>query len=766
MIQRTIKEKILDLYAEKRTTGELLTDQQLDGYYRLFRQKFGPEALAGLDGEALLMYMHDISNRDSLVYWMEFKNDSEFPAKFGSIAGGTALKFGVYKRRETGVWMIGSPQKQEEISVDKAIEIARQHREQLTRGVSLIQKLPDLASDEAYIKLQQDLSREAGDVQNSSWGHKYFHMLCPDKLDNYHAASFQRFYLIKLLQLPPAVEGRYVCAGRFIALARHLQMSVNSLTSLLNRINGQPYSYWRIRIPGGASGIELLQEMMQENVVSMPVERLDDLSWLAYNQKSKTELRVKIDQAYQGQPKPDTGPIFNFATAMQENDLVLAWDGERVHGVGKVVDGGYHYRANSRIPHRRPVRWLSAKQWDLPVLETPNNPMYLIRQHRNMIAAEEQILEKSAVIIPPSGKPHHSVPAIPHLDGIPGRIQNVLDRKRQVILYGPPGTGKTCWAMRTANDLAAYAVWGRAYKDLQEDERQSITGKNGQANGMVRKCTFHPAYGYEDFIEGYRPVSANGQLAFERRAGIFKQLCEDAAKDPAHAYYLVIDEINRGDIPRIFGELITLLEKDKRGQPLLLPLSGSQFQVPDNVYVIGTMNTADRSIALLDTALRRRFGFVELMPETNLLNIAIDKLPLGPWLQVLNERIRQYIGRDARNLQIGHAYFLDGEKPVSDKARFVRILRDDILPLLEEYCYGDYDTLGSILGDRLVDLKNQRLNEDLLSLDFWDQLVEALLALKPDLITSSLVTNAQQDGINDIDLDNTGQDDEPDGESK
>ncbi|MCA9042606.1 MAG: AAA family ATPase, partial [Planctomycetaceae bacterium] len=232
----------------------------------------------------------------------------------------------------------------------------------------------------------------------------------------------------------------------------------------------------------------------------------------------------------------------------------------------------------------------------------------------------------------------------------------------------------------------------------------AVMGEGSSNSVLVRICTFHPAYGYEDFIEGYRPTQTNGQLAFERRAGIFKQLCDDARRQPDRRFFLIVDEINRGDIPRIFGELLTILERDKRGQEVLLPLSGEPFSVPDNVYVIGTMNTADRSIALLDTALRRRFGFVELMPDKSVLGATVvSGIPLGNWLYALNQRIREYIGRDARNLQIGHAYLLENGQAVNDFAKFARIVQDDIVPLLEEYCYEDHDTLEKILGPALVD---------------------------------------------------------------
>jgi 5-methylcytosine-specific restriction protein B len=227
-------------------------------------------------------------------------------------------------------------------------------------------------------------------------------------------------------------------------------------------------------------------------------------------------------------------------------------------------------------------------------------------------------------------------------------------------------------------------------------------------------------------------------LVFTQRDGIFKKLCRDAAGSD-RKFILLIDEINRGDIPRIFGELLTLLEKNKRGQEVILPLSGEKFSVPPNVFVIGTMNTADRSIALLDTALRRRFGFVELMPDSSTLSGAIagGEIPLGQWLDALNSRIREHIGKDARNLQIGHAYLLDDNGiPVTDFVKFSRIIAEDIIPLLEEYCYEDFGALTQILGEAMVDESRQRVREELFTPTRRQDLIQALLAPTPDLSTS------------------------------
>lgn len=222
---------------------------------------------------------------------------------------------------------------------------------------------------------------------------------------------------------------------------------------------------------------------------------------------------------------------------------------------------------------------------------------------------------------------------------------------------------------------------------------------------------------------------------------------------------MIVDEINRGDIPRIFGELLTTLEKDKRGKRIVLPVSQEIFSVPRNVFIVGTMNTADRSISLLDAALRRRFGFVELMPDASVLkDTLVAKIPLKAWLDALNAGIREHVGRDARNLQIGHSYLMHGGAPLKDIATLKRAIRDDIIPLLEEYCYEDYSTLGKILGAQIVDLKSERIRHELFDDGQDDALVQALLAPFADISTSSEAIHSEESQAS-VDEDDEG--DEP-----
>lgn len=722
--------------------GELMTKERLSECYALFRERFGPERLKSLDGEVLLNTMHAHGSRDSLVYWLEFKSDAEFPTRqFGSIFGGTALKFGLYKSKDSGEWMAGTPSNQTTLSVAEAITYARKHRDQLVAALAVIQDLPAGADDQAYLALQNKLDEVAPDVCRLAWGHKYVSLLFPDKLDDFHVEYLQRYNLVKLLQLPPPQPGLYVSAGRFVNFSHQMGWPINHLTAVLNERNGMPVKYWRIGTKLGEDGDaqDVWPDMKAGGYAAIGWPKLGDLSGVLAKDDVKKSIVEILNKTY-----PDymaslasrkAGEVRNFAKDMVENDVVLAADGERILGIG-LVKGPYRFEPTQPkdAPHRRQVEWHATPEWKLPVTEGLRTTVWKLKKDdRNLVAVERQLLESS---LPPQPKP---VRKTVRLEGVvPGKLQAILERKGQAILYGPPGTGKTYWGKQTALDLSSIGAFGCLYADLTAEQKVTINGV-GSNSGLLRCCTFHPAFGYEDFIEGYRPQkSTDGQLVFERRDGIFKTLCRDAAASD-EKFVLLIDEINRGDIPRIFGELLTLLEKNKRGQEIILPLSGDKFSVPANVLVIGTMNTADRSIALLDTALRRRFGFVELMPDSSTLSGAIagEAIPLGQWLDALNARILEHNGKDARNLQIGHAYLMDDNgKPVTDFAKFSRIIAEDIIPLLEEYCYEDYGVLAEILGRDLVDGERQRVRGEIFLPSRRHDLIQALLAPTPELSTT------------------------------
>lgn len=267
-----------------------------------------------------------------------------------------------------------------------------------------------------------------------------------------------------------------------------------------------------------------------------------------------------------------------------------------------------------------------------------------------------------------------------------------------LILYGPPGTGKTYRTMAEAVRLCR----GLADDDSllndagrRQELRQAYEELKGQ--GQVGFVTFHQNYAYEDFVEGLRPQPLADGVGFTLKAqpGILRQMAE-AAEFSAEEHVLVIDEINRANISKVFGELITLIEPDKRlgmdeGMRLTLPYSGARFGVPANLHIVGTMNTADRSIALLDTALRRRFEFRELMPDVSLLK-PIDGINLAALLATINERIEYLFDREH---QIGHAYFIR----CATRGDVDEVMRHKVIPLLAEYFYEDWAKVAAVLGD-------------------------------------------------------------------
>ncbi|QII02057.1 AAA domain-containing protein [Rhodococcoides fascians A21d2] len=238
----------------------------------------------------------------------------------------------------------------------------------------------------------------------------------------------------------------------------------------------------------------------------------------------------------------------------------------------------------------------------------------------------------------------------------------------------------------------------------------------------LTEVTFHASYAYEEFIEGYRPVSSDAEsISLQLKDGVIKRVASTAHAEPDMPFVLLIDEINRANVPRVFGELITVIEADKRGSSVVLPASGDRLIVPENLMIIGTMNTSDRSIRSLDAALRRRFAFIELLPDSSILaNSKIGDLPLDMFLDELNKTITELAGRER---QIGHSFFLDEGDPIDTVEQFAEVLRLEIIPLLQEIAFDDFAKLKEYLGGQVVDSKRRTLH-DIVSDD--DNLVDAV----------------------------------------
>ncbi|UAN58227.1 McrB family protein [Serratia sp. JSRIV004] len=273
-------------------------------------------------------------------------------------------------------------------------------------------------------------------------------------------------------------------------------------------------------------------------------------------------------------------------------------------------------------------------------------------------------------------------------------------------------------------DKTADSEWVLVESQLEQvDELLSLYAelkhgpKTAESIQRFAVVTFHQSYGYEEFIEGMRArADESGNISYPIEPGIFMRLCQRANADPEHRYAIFIDEINRGNISKIFGELISLIEVDKRAgmenaMSLQLSYSGEAFSVPSNVDIIGAMNTADRSLALMDTALRRRFDFVEMMPDLSLLSGAkVKGIELEPLLEKLNSRIEALYDREHT---LGHAFFMPVKKALEagdEEVAFKQLkaaFQKKIVPLLQEYFFDDWNKIRLVLAD------NQKQDDDL-----------------------------------------------------
>ena len=286
------------------------------------------------------------------------------------------------------------------------------------------------------------------------------------------------------------------------------------------------------------------------------------------------------------------------------------------------------------------------------------------------------------------------------LQGVIGMIDTPLN----TILYGPPGTGKTYLTARRCVEICD----GEAPKD---DDKTRDLYQQLVIDERVEFITFHESYGYEEFVEGLRPAPSDGGgpgFRLEPVPGVLKVIAERAKEHPENAYVLVIDEINRANVSKVMGELITLLEKDKREGAsnevaVVLPHSRKRFTLPRNLHVLGTMNTADRSIALIDTALRRRFRFEEMAPDPERVGDEVEGINLRDVLKAINGRLEYLLDRDHL---IGHAWLMKA----NTKAEVDDVMRHKIIPLLAEYFYDDWRRVQAVLGGEDDFVKGEQLD--------------------------------------------------------
>ena len=435
----------------------------------------------------------------------------------------------------------------------------------------------------------------------------------------------------------------------------------------------QTVRYW-LYAPG--RGACMWDEFYSRGIMGLAWGEIGDLTAYVH----KEDLKAQMLQTYpeNGTQKNDIHALWQFANEMKPGDVVFVKKGRsEILGRG-IVAGDYVYDPEGgHYPNCREVRWTSAGNWPIDerlamktLTEITDYPELLSRIETFFEDSDDDVESEEPLVIFPEYSARQFLNEVYLPEERYDAIVGLLRTKKNIIMQGAPGVGKTYAAKRLA-----YSMMG--VKDTSR----------------VMLIQFHQSYSYEDFIEGYRPSGAG----FELVKGAFYSFCKKAADDEENAYFFIIDEINRGNLSKIFGELFMLIESDKRGpkNKLQLLYSRELFYVPRNVYIIGMMNTADRSLAMLDYALRRRFAFVELRPafDSEGFRRHAAALDSAQFEAVVREvvALNKEIAEDESlgdGFCIGHSYFCIDPKEYTDAA-LASIVEYELIPMLKEYWFDE-----------------------------------------------------------------------------
>jgi len=594
---------------------------------REFQEKFAPEKLAAIEDENLLtsLFYTVGDNTEALCCWLEHNADCR--EYFGSIAGGSAYKFGLFQKKDTGEWMTGSPQKPEVLSEEQALEIGKTIRDALVKGVDIINNaILDNLSD--FEKLDEDLKQGVGEqYYNLAWFHKYFSLICPEKLSGFHSNDWQT-HVLRCLRISPS-EKYYARSAQLAKIENYAGMYYREFFAVVFEEFGGIKHFVRIGTKDDEKNY--VAEWQQKSVVGIGWRAIGSLQdYVAGDGIDKDAITEKMMEEYFHDDKKTAsrkaGELARFYKTNADT-VFVAMNGEKLIAFVDEI-GEYFYDASTAMAHMKAGKWHNkfadgdtlpdkseGKLTSCYQLTNNENLMFLYEKYYYGEEAESEELDNSEA-------EETYMPLVFNTE-----IETKYERNR--IVFGAPGTGKSYELKEDCEDLL---------KDT---------------NGSYERVTFHPDYSYSQFVGTYKPVmGADEKIRYAFVPGPFMRVYVEALKsgrtENPQPHLLLIEEINRAKVAAVFGDVFQLLDRDDDGvseyeiqasedirKYLASQLKGDpdnyqKIRIPNNMFIWSTMNSADQGVFPMDTAFKRRWNFEYLGINENEEKISgIGKIELA-----------------------------------------------------------------------------------------------------------------------------------------
>ena len=592
-----------------------------------FKEKFSPDILAKLSDDEILQKLFYTSgdNTEALCYWLE--HNSACREYFGSIAGGSSYKFGLFQKKDTGDWMTGSPQKSQVLTEEQALELGKKIRDALIKGAEIIKNCTSESLSD-FEKVDDELKAIIGEqYYNLAWFHKYFFMICPDKLSGFHSNDWQN-HVLRCLRIVPS-EKYYARSMQIAKVENYANLSYSEFFSVIYDKFGNIKNF--VRLGTKDSEKNYATEWQRKSVVGIGWREIGSLdNYVAGDGLNKDAIAEKLMEIYYPNDRKTAsrkaGELIRFYKT-DADTIFVTMDGECLISFVDEI-GNYFYDSSTAMAHMKVGKWhnkfadgdtlpekAEGKLTSCYQLTDEENLMFLYEKY---YYGEDAELEK----LDDSETEETYMPLVFNTD-----IETEYERNR--IVFGAPGTGKSY--------------------ELKEDCEKLLK----DTNGSYERVTFHPDYSYSQFVGTYKPVmGADERIRYDFVPGPFMRVYVDALKsgrtEKPQPHLLLIEEINRAKVAAVFGDVFQLLDRDDDGvseyeiqasedirKYLAKQLGGTpdnyqKIRIPNNMFIWSTMNSADQGVFPMDTAFKRRWNFEYLGINENEEEISgIGKIELA-----------------------------------------------------------------------------------------------------------------------------------------